>query len=94
MASAALAREIKANHLRHCYYLMIREIRVAVEEVPSDERFPCSACSSPSEYTLLGEGGTHRTLLFWDKIRDSVSLKELIGSYCRAQKAQAASASA
>jgi hypothetical protein len=78
MASAALALKIKANHLRLCYYLVIYgkchgEIRLAVEEAPSDELFPCPVCGKPSSYTLLGEGGTHRSLPFWDEIRDSVT---------------------
>jgi hypothetical protein len=70
------------------------EIRLAVEGAPSDELFPCPVCGSPCLFTLLGEGGTHRPLPFWDEIRDSLTLKELIGGCCRAQKAQVASASA
>jgi hypothetical protein len=99
MASAALTLEVKANHLRHRYYLVIYgkchgEIRLAVEGAPSDELFPCPVCGSPCLFTLLSEGGTHRPLPFWDEIRDSLTLKELIGGCCRAQKAQVASASA
>jgi hypothetical protein len=99
VASSALALKIKANHLRHCYYLVIYskchgEIRLAVEKAPLGELFPCPVCAAGCRYTLLGEGGIHRTLPFWDEIRDSVALKDLIGGYWRAQKAQAASASA
>jgi hypothetical protein len=39
------------------------EIRLAVEEASSDEGFACPVCSSPCQYTLLGEGGTHRSLM-------------------------------
>jgi len=44
------------------------------------------------EYRLLGEGGTHRSLPFWDEIRESISMRQLIDNQWVLYKAQAAAA--
>jgi len=40
-------------------------------------------------YTILGEGGTQCPLPFWNQIRESVSLRQLIDNQWLLQKAQA-----
>jgi hypothetical protein len=93
MASATLVLELKSKPSRHCYYLVIYggcHANFSSKPPTSASRAHCAVCPAN---TLLAESGTHRQLPFWDEIRDSVSLKELIGTYWQAQKAQAASAS-
>jgi MoaA/NifB/PqqE/SkfB family radical SAM enzyme len=74
MACSTLLLEIASNHLTRCYYVAFYcrqhgEIRAAIHEVPVDRFHPCPVCHLDCEYTLLGRGGTHRTVPFWDEVR-------------------------
>ena len=74
MACSALLLEIASNHLTPCYYLALHcrqhgEIRAALQEIPVDRFHPCPVYHQSCEYTLLGRGGTHRTIPFWDEMR-------------------------
>jgi hypothetical protein len=60
-----------------------------VEEVLSDRFDSCPLCHKACESTLLGEGGIQRALPFWNQIRESVSLRQLIDNQWLAQKARA-----
>jgi len=77
-ARAALYAE---NNLTHCYYFSVHcrkdgDIRVATEEAPSHERYPCPLCRALCHSCLLGEGGTVRALPFWSRPQDSFSHTE------------------
>src|SRR5437899_6867717 len=52
------------------------DIRVATEEAPSHERYPCPLCRALCHSCLLGEGGTVRALPFWSRPQDSFSHTE------------------
>jgi len=69
----ALPVEILRNGPTPCYYLMLLcrehgEIRTAIADIPSGCLHPLPLCNRNCEYKLLGEGGTHRSLPFWDAI--------------------------
>ena len=94
MASSALPLEIVRNGLAPCYYLVLLccehgEIRTAMAEIPTGRFHPCPVCARNCEYKLLGEGGTHRSLPFWDEIRERVSLRQVIDTHWVLQKARA-----
>jgi hypothetical protein len=74
MACSTLPLDVASNHLKPCYYLALRcrqhgEIRAAILDVPVDRFHPCPVCHRDCEYTLLGRGGTHRPIPFWDEVR-------------------------
>src|SRR5262249_23467327 len=81
MACSALALEIARNNLTPCYYLSVRcrrcgELRVGLEEIPTERFHRCPLCNQVCEYTVLGEGGTVRSLPFWDRVQDTFSFAE------------------
>src|SRR5215469_17356384 len=65
------------------------EIRTAIADIPIGRFHPCPLCNRRCDYKLLGEGGTQRSLPFWDKIRESVSMRQLIDNQWVVYKAQA-----
>ena len=74
MACSTLPLEIAGNHLTRCYYIALccrqhGEIRAAIQHLPVDRFHPCPVCHGGCEYTLLGRGGTQRTIPFWGEIR-------------------------
>jgi hypothetical protein len=74
MACSTLPLEIAGKPLTRCYYVALccrqhGEIRAAIEHVPLDRFHPCPVCHTDCEYTLLGRGGTHRAVPFWDEGR-------------------------
>jgi len=96
-ACSALPLEIERNTLTRCFYLCIRchdhgEIRMAAACEPHGECFPCPICERPSWFVVLGEGGTHRALPFWDKVKDTFSFGEGVGQFWREQKSRQAPA--
>jgi len=68
------------------------EIRAAIAEIPNSRFHPCPVCQRSCQYILLGEGGTHRSLPFWDEIRECVSLRQVIDTHWVPQKARALAA--
>jgi len=94
MSTSALPCEILRNGLTPCYYLMLLcrehgEIRTAIAEIPAGRFDPCPICARNCGYTLLGEGGTQRSLPFWDEIRESISMRQLIDNQWVLHKARA-----
>jgi len=72
MSTADLPDAIDHNGLTECIYLFVRcrtcgELRAAVSENPESRFMPCPTCNQDTEYRILGEGGTARTLPFWEK---------------------------
>jgi len=57
------------------------EPRTAIAGIPTKRFHPCPLCARNCDYKLLGEGGTRRSLPFWDAIRESVSLRQVIDTH-------------
>ena len=99
MSTSALPFEILRNGLTPCYYLMLLcrehgEIRTAIADIPIGRFYPCPLCAGNCEYKLLGEGGTQRSLPFWEEMRESMSMRQLIDNQWVLQKARAAASPA
>jgi hypothetical protein len=74
MACSTIPLEIASKHLTSscCVALSCRQhgqIRAAIQDVPVDRFHPCPVCHLDCEYTLLGPGGTHKTMPFGDEVR-------------------------
>ena len=77
MGCPALRLELRRHRLIPCYYLALKcpqhgEMRAAVKRVP-EVSYRCPLCHALCGWTLLGTGGTHKQLPFWDELDGLVS---------------------
>jgi hypothetical protein len=72
MSCSPLSLELSRYGLTRVYYLDLQcwsdgKIRIATHAEPSESLHPCPLCHAACEYKLLGEGGTHRELPFFER---------------------------
>ncbi|HEY3128592.1 MAG TPA: hypothetical protein VGL91_03980 [Acidobacteriota bacterium] len=72
MDCPALRLELRRHRLTLCYYVAMKcpqhgEMRAAVKRVPKVS-YRCPLCYALCGWTLLGAGGTHKQLPFWDEL--------------------------
>ena len=78
MACSALPLEIAEHHLVHCYYFKIfcrtdGEVRIGAAQAPSWDSYRFPICHALCFSSPLGEGGTLKSMPFWDRIQDAHS---------------------
>ncbi len=71
-ATDQLADELRAHHLKACYYILLKcaldgEIRVA-QPLPPREKRRCPRCGRLCPSSLISRGGTRRRLPFWESL--------------------------
>jgi len=94
MGCPALRLELRRHRLVLCYYLALKcpqhgEMRAAVKRVP-DGSYRCPRCRVMCGWTLLGAGGTHKQLPFWDELHGPDLHSATVKAYWDDRKAKAA----
>jgi hypothetical protein len=89
MGCPALPLELRRHRLTLCFILALQcpqhgEMRAAVPRVP-EVSYRCPRCRSLCGWTLLGAGGTHRQLPFWDEL-DGPAFGRSVSAFWRSQK--------
>lgn len=65
-------QEIERHSLTRCYYVYLNcpqcgELREAISEMPTERFLPCPVCQREVDYTFMGNGGTARSVPFWER---------------------------
>jgi hypothetical protein len=86
--------ELRRHKLALCYYLALKcpqhgEMRAAVKRVP-DGSYRCPLCRVMCGWTLLGAGGTHKQLPFFDELHGPDLHSTTVKAYWDDRKAKTA----